>query len=446
MEALMKEISLSDYFSTLYEEEINVVFYRTHYEFIDDPDSPNQFNTQKQIQMIIQRITQKDYLEKLFCCLDDDYLQTIKELCMNEQSEDSLLSLVDYGIKKILVDFCLACPSKNYYQIVIGQNDSNDDDDDYDDEENDDDNVSENEEDVSENEDEEDFDEEDDDYDEEDFDDDDDDFDFEEDDFDFEDDDYDDETTIYVYIFDEIKSVVKTLDWDKIKSMNQRYQDFFTCVDVCLNLYGFLPKKDFKMIYERYFDNRMSMKEMNMMFSFYESVGLYEDNIDYIVTGMLLDKPEVLNELIEDIHHKPYYLPEKKEFLKYKEIDYMAEFPEYEKAAKFLQKKYKMSDFDCEEFLFVIFLNNMMLGRLAFDQEILDDFSITFKNEKEFKEFYGMLTDMFTHQRNWLNKGYTPYELFQQFNKRENVIKTGPNEPCSCGSGKKYKKCCGKIV
>ncbi len=23
-------------------------------------------------------------------------------------------------------------------------------------------------------------------------------------------------------------------------------------------------------------------------------------------------------------------------------------------------------------------------------------------------------------------------------------IKVGPNEPCSCGSGKKYKKCCGK--
>ncbi|MBI2435910.1 MAG: SEC-C domain-containing protein [Candidatus Hydrogenedentes bacterium] len=22
----------------------------------------------------------------------------------------------------------------------------------------------------------------------------------------------------------------------------------------------------------------------------------------------------------------------------------------------------------------------------------------------------------------------------------------GPNEPCSCGSGKKYKKCCGRVV
>jgi uncharacterized protein YchJ len=27
---------------------------------------------------------------------------------------------------------------------------------------------------------------------------------------------------------------------------------------------------------------------------------------------------------------------------------------------------------------------------------------------------------------------------------RYNQKKPGPNEPCSCGSGKKYKKCCGK--
>ncbi len=27
---------------------------------------------------------------------------------------------------------------------------------------------------------------------------------------------------------------------------------------------------------------------------------------------------------------------------------------------------------------------------------------------------------------------------------RRSTIKVGPNEPCPCGSGKKYKKCCGR--
>jgi preprotein translocase subunit SecA len=30
--------------------------------------------------------------------------------------------------------------------------------------------------------------------------------------------------------------------------------------------------------------------------------------------------------------------------------------------------------------------------------------------------------------------------------KRRPIAKVGRNEPCSCGSGKKYKHCCGRIT
>jgi hypothetical protein len=29
---------------------------------------------------------------------------------------------------------------------------------------------------------------------------------------------------------------------------------------------------------------------------------------------------------------------------------------------------------------------------------------------------------------------------------RRDVIKIGPNEPCPCGSGRKYKRCCGEAT
>lgn len=69
------------------------------------------------------------------------------------------------------------------------------------------------------------------------------------------------------------------------------------------------------------------------------------------------------------------------------------------------------------------------------------------------------------HTRQWVLKGHTPDELFRKENKflkplppersvMKNAvpntadiigpIKTGRNDPCPCGSGKKYKKCCGK--
>ncbi len=41
--------------------------------------------------------------------------------------------------------------------------------------------------------------------------------------------------------------------------------------------------------------------------------------------------------------------------------------------------------------------------------------------------------------------GYEPFDQeTQTFGKVVKPTKIYPNDPCPCGSGKKYKKCCGK--
>lgn len=75
------------------------------------------------------------------------------------------------------------------------------------------------------------------------------------------------------------------------------------------------------------------------------------------------------------------------------------------------------------------------------------------------------LTNLYNHTRMWILKGNTPSELFEEEKKHlmplpvapfapvineSNVFnirtgtKIGRNDPCPCGSGKKYKKCCGR--
>jgi preprotein translocase subunit SecA len=60
--------------------------------------------------------------------------------------------------------------------------------------------------------------------------------------------------------------------------------------------------------------------------------------------------------------------------------------------------------------------------------------------------------ELSNNTRQWALKGYTPSELLQEENsntskakiiKMTKSNKIGRNEPCPCGSGKKYKKCCG---
>ena len=73
--------------------------------------------------------------------------------------------------------------------------------------------------------------------------------------------------------------------------------------------------------------------------------------------------------------------------------------------------------------------------------------------------------DLYNNTRQWRLKGHTPNELFQEEKKylkplpsqpfmtnqsktnitdKSTLKKIGRNDPCPCGSGKKYKKCCGK--
>ncbi len=73
--------------------------------------------------------------------------------------------------------------------------------------------------------------------------------------------------------------------------------------------------------------------------------------------------------------------------------------------------------------------------------------------------------DLYNNSPQWALKGNTPNDLFQEEKKylkplppdpfvidrpESNVFdiktrkKVGRNDPCPCGSGKKYKKCCGK--
>lgn len=67
-----------------------------------------------------------------------------------------------------------------------------------------------------------------------------------------------------------------------------------------------------------------------------------------------------------------------------------------------------------------------------------------FDNNKERKEVEDIVIKMQGATGLWTLRGYTPLELGQI--KTETVVKkqkVGRNEKCPCGSGQKYKKCCG---
>ena len=81
--------------------------------------------------------------------------------------------------------------------------------------------------------------------------------------------------------------------------------------------------------------------------------------------------------------------------------------------------------------------------------EELSNIGVNFESLAQINELIKHIVPIVNVTRKWINKGYTMQELSPHtFNPSTGqVVKmadVGRNAPCPCGSGKKYKKCCGR--
>lgn len=89
-------------------------------------------------------------------------------------------------------------------------------------------------------------------------------------------------------------------------------------------------------------------------------------------------------------------------------------------------------------------------GSMQDVMDLLVEYGIADGNLKKLERLAGMLTEFWNHTRMLLNRGFRPSELRQNEQAADNIIKFPtargdkiyPNDPCPCGSGKKYKQCC----
>ena len=103
---------------------------------------------------------------------------------------------------------------------------------------------------------------------------------------------------------------------------------------------------------------------------------------------------------------------------------------------------------------------HLMAMRDAAPNELVDSLKeqgIEFADLEELNLFFSLYTEWFYGLRIWVCKGYKPSELKEEKLAQRNFRlpagengrkskKIGRNDPCPCGSGKKYKNCCMKKI
>ncbi|MEA4902883.1 YecA family protein [Desulfitobacterium sp.] len=217
-----------------------------------------------------------------------------------------------------------------------------------------------------------------------------------------------------------------------------------------VNLYGIISRDDLVNIFNKQNVERTTNDEIYiLLLPLVLKNGWYGFYKEYIVHYLFFDDFDQANYLLEHQADKPRYIPEKNEFLKYTNEDYV-DNDHWWNVHRFMLDVFgscKETSEGYEEVRnYIIYGDGIKeLG------PILDRHNLIFSGEKQLREFINLIMLAKSNTRIWENNGYTPSELHEILIKHnKNIVKfpilqrpkIGRNDPCPCGSGKKYKKCC----
>ena len=160
----------------------------------------------------------------------------------------------------------------------------------------------------------------------------------------------------------------------------------------------------------------------------------------------------VPEQFVRETIEKPYYQPPKEQLLRYADPGYFDQTPELVHLEKLFQKE-NIPQIQIDRMLHTFMTGLSMwhanfmevIGRLMAQAGRLP--------EERVKQIVPVAINVANAVRLIENRGHTPQEMFEL--ERSDVkplteqpaaseVKVGRNDPCPCGSGKKYKKCCGR--
>ncbi|MCI9075562.1 MAG: plasmid pRiA4b ORF-3 family protein [Dorea sp.] len=242
----------------------------------------------------------------------------------------------------------------------------------------------------------------------------------------------------------------------------QKLEKEWKLIDYCdsaVYLYGIIPVNKLIEIYQHYEEETVKEDAVYAIAEKFDGeIGEGFLHEEMLMEGQFLEDG-ICQALLEDQKDIPYYIPkDKEEFLMYGEEECQEPDEHTGKFIIYLQDRYRL---DYTEALMVFyelqsairanFQIPRLLGLLA---DMLADWHKGLNGRKDIKEAETQLKNLQNYTRVIRYRGYTQKEYLNMQSpermQRGKVIafpgnkKIYPNDPCPCGSGKKYKKCCGK--
>lgn len=253
------------------------------------------------------------------------------------------------------------------------------------------------------------------------------------------------DTCTMLFLPKEVKVVFDALCSDGFLAQKERYDLLHKFVQSAINLYGIIEQEAFVEQFNQYNEVPTSVDElfpcMVRHIAVDASYCLWEE---YIVSNEFEENDfEDVRDLVLQIGDKPRYVPNRDEFLRYFDFSYYERNSHIDALQSFLTDRLNVQPSTAEEITSEIQYACAIEAPTQAIFDILDEYDVSVK-ESLFHKLGQLIINVSNNTRLWSNNGYTPNELYQEMLPQVGKKKIGRNDPCPCGSGMKYKKCCGR--
>ncbi|WP_053362302.1 SEC-C metal-binding domain-containing protein [Bacillus sp. FJAT-27251] len=168
---------------------------------------------------------------------------------------------------------------------------------------------------------------------------------------------------------------------------------------------------------------------------------------DRYISSTRVDDPEKVLREHEVRSNVPYNAFTRSQLLKAAEPGYVERSQSYTTLVYYLHTRFEMAaeeaDIIVSKCAFIAQSSEGMNEVMEFLESVLE-----VDNMETVQEIADRVVTLVNNTRKWDLKGYALLELREKRTDKSTSIqsgkKPGRNEPCYCGSGKKYKKCCGR--
>jgi len=252
-----------------------------------------------------------------------------------------------------------------------------------------------------------------------------------------------------------IKEAYEKLDMTEILPKIKRNSMLREFIISILNLYGVVEVSWAVTLFNKYYAPEVSKEEMtNLVKNDMRLVCQSKIMDNYIVeeTIYALDKNN-FKDFVEATVDRDYFIPSQELLEKVNDETYYEPSLQVEKLKSHIRTKYLQDETVIEESVIAV----TMIARVDCDKtgktmelilEELTNLGVEFGSLADINEMIKHIIPVINVTRKWINKGFTAQELSphtfdHRTGQKVKVLDVGRNAPCPCGSGKKYKKCCG---